>query len=296
MMHKMLCAIALGLVAGACALPGAQATPPPDDLATRVSGTLTALPAPMTLPPEQPPQATEPPSPEPSPTATAEPTESPPTETFTPEPSDTPTASFTPLATPTPLSGDIRAQLGSPTWRDPLDAGGNWPLGEDDFTRAEVEGGEMALTGLSTTDGWRLTWPEIEDFYLEMSVTTGTCAGADHYGLMLRVPDRHAADRGYLFGFTCDGRYSLRAWDGETMTSLIRATASSSIVAGSDRANRMGVLADGHRLVLYANGTQIDEIDDDTFTDAGVFGVFIGARQTEQFTVRISEIAYWDNP
>lgn len=283
------------VVLAGCGSPLAPATPETDELATRVSGTLTALPPAITLPPEIEPSATAPAF-----TESPEPTELPPTATLqltpTPSPTATPVASFTPLATPTLPSGDFRTQLGSPLWSDTFTSGAGWPLGEDDFTRAEVEDGSLALTGLSTSDGWRLTGREIEDFYLEMTVDTGSCSANDHYGLIFRVPELKAADRGYLAGFTCGGRYSLRAWDGESMTSLIAATASSSIQAGSDRTNRMGVLADGDRLVLYANGIQLAELEDDTFTDSGFFGIFVGARQTEEFTIYVSEIAYWASP
>jgi len=286
----MLAALALG----ACAMLQPPAPPPEAELATRVSGTLTALPPAITLPPET--QAL-PATPEgPSPTATTEPTQAPPTATFTPEPSVTLLPSFTPHATPTLLSGDPRSQLGNPTWSDSFNSGSNWPLGEDDFTRAEIEDGQLVMTGLSTTDGWRLTSPEIHDFYIEMTVETESCTSTDHYGLMVRVPDRHDANQGYLFAFTCDGRFSLRAWDGETMTSLVPNTANASILAGSDKTNRMGLMADGDRLVLYANGVQLREVEDDTYDEPGSFGVFVGARQTEDFKIRVNEIAYWENP
>jgi hypothetical protein len=152
------------------------------------------------------------------------------------------------------------------------------------------------LTGLTTTDGWRLSWPVVKDFYLEMTVETGTCAGSDHYGLIARVPDLHEANRGYLFGVTCDGRYSLRAWDGENMTNLVRPTAGASILAGSEQVNRVGLLATGDQLILYVNGARLTEIEDSRFSEEGSFGVFVGARQTSNFTIHVSEIAYWENP
>ncbi len=154
----------------------------------------------------------------------------------------------------------------------------------------------MRMTGLSTTDGWRLSWPRIGDVYLEMTAVTGTGSGTDHYGLIFRVPDIDAADRGYLFGVTCDGRYSLRAWDGEEMTSLVRATSHPSIRAGSEQTNRVGVMAQGDRLRLYVNGVLLQEIRDETFTAEGGFGVFIGARTTSGFSIEVTEVAYWDIP
>ena len=297
-------AFALGL--GACSAIGSPATLDSNALATVVSGTLTAVPTrplptivsgALTAVPTRPlpPEAT----------ATELPTEALPEATATPEvepttpsplPTDTPVPTPTAGPTSTLPAGDVRGTLGNPTWRDPLTSGSNWPLGEDSFTRADVEDGELHMTGLTTTDGWRLTWPVVRDFYLEMAVRTGSCSGNDHYGLMARVPDRSAADHGYLFGFTCDGRYSLRAWDGEAMTSLVAPTASTAIIAGSDKMNRIGLWAKGEQLGLYANGSLLTQIEDGTFTEEGSFGIFVGARQTDRFTVHVDEIAYWDNP
>ena len=258
-----------------------------DALATTVSLTLTALPTVTSPPPTETPIPTEVP-----------PTQAPPTETPTPTPppTSTPTETPTPGPTSTLPAEDIRNGLGGPSWRDDLATGDNWPLGEDDFTRARVEDGELHMTGLTTTDGWRLTWPEIDDFYLEMTVRTGECSGNDHYGLIIRVPDRSAADNGYLAGFSCHGRYSLRAWDGETMDGLLPPAENEAIVPGSDQVNRLGIWVKGDRLALYANGILLREIRDSTFLEEGSFGIWVGARQTEDFTIHVDEIAYWDNP
>jgi hypothetical protein len=190
----------------------------------------------------------------------------------------------------------VRSGLGGPTWQDDFSDGDNWPLGEDSFTRARVEDGELQMTGLTTTDGWRLTWPVVQDFYIEITVTTGSCSDNDHYGLIVRVPDKTAADRGYLAGFSCHGRYSLRTWDSESMTGLLPPTASETIVAGSEQVNRIGIWAKGDQLALYANGILLREFKDDTFLEEGAFGIWVGARQTDNFTIHVDEIAYWDNP
>lgn len=300
---KLTIAAAL-LSLAACSAIQPPATLDPNVLETSVAGTLTAAP-PRTLPPE--PSETEPPTAVPleatatelEATATEPEATAAPDATATPlPPTETPPASPTVGPTSTLPSGDIRSTLGEPTWRDTLSSGNNWPLGEDSFTRARVEGGELHLTGLTTVDGWRLSWPVVEDFYLEMTVRTGSCTGNDRYGLMARVPDRTAANRGYLLGVTCDGRYSLRAWDGpsETMTQLISLTASSAILSGSQQVNRIGLSARGEQLGLYANGTLLTQIEDDTYPNEGSFGIFVGARQTENFTIHVDEIAYWANP
>ncbi len=299
--NKMvLVVVLLGLTA--CSAIQPEATLDANLLATSVSGTLTAVP-PRTLPP-QPSDTALPASPTVPPTeatATATATELP-APTLSPSstvsPSNTPQTTQTAGPTSTLVASDIRSTLGNPTWRDTLSGGNNWSTGEDSFTRLQVEDGELHLTGLTTTDGWRLTWPVVRDLYLEMTARTGSCTGNDHYGLMARVPDRTAANRGYLFGFTCDGRYSLRAWDGpeETMTQIVNLTSSSAIVSGSQQENRMGLWISGETIRLYANGTLLTQLEDDRFTAEGSFGIFVGARQTENFTVHVDEVAYWADP
>ena len=253
-----------------------------EQVATSVSGTLTAE-APL-------PTAPAPVTDTPAPTATEVPTLPPPTDT------PSPSATASPTITATSVSGDPVAALGQPAWRDTFDSTSGWNIGEDSFTEAEIEDGKFILTGLSTADGWRLTWPEVEDVYLEATTRTQTCQGSDEYGLMFRAPDIHAADQGYLFGFTCDGRYFLRTWDGEEMETLISSTASAAVQAGSDKTNRIGVWSEGDEITLYANGTQLMKITDDTFPSKGGFGFFIGARKTENFTIESSDMGYWKLP
>jgi len=270
-----------------------QATTPVnvDDLvATSVSATLALVSTASSPPPTAPPITVDTPVPTLPPSATAAVT--------LVLPSSTATASATPEATlsPTAVTGDPRTALGSAAWRDTFSSATGWNLGDDSFTRAEIEDGQFVLTGLSTADGWRITWPEFEDAYLEATIRPGTCQGSDEYGLMFRVPDIHDANEGYLFGFTCDGRYFLRTWDGEDMKSLIGPTADAAIQAGSDETNRIGVWVEGNEFTLYANGTLLAKLEDARIPDKGGFGFFIGARKTAEFTFKSDEIAYWDLP
>jgi hypothetical protein len=262
-----------------------------DDLvATSVSATLALQPTASSPPPTQAQVTVGTPIDTPPPSATIPPTIAPPTATISPSP----TAPAT--STSTTVAGDPRTALGLAAWRNPFDNAAGWALGEDSFTEADIEDGKFILTGLSTIDGWRLTVPEIESAYLEATIQTGTCQGSDQYGLVFRVPDIHETTKGYLFAFTCDGRYSLRKWDGEDedMTTLIGATSASAIQAGSDKTNRIGVWAEDDEFSLYANGILLTEIQDGTYPDEGGFGFFVGARQTDNFTIESDEIAYWD--
>jgi hypothetical protein len=72
-------------------------------------------------------------------------------------------------------------------------------------------------------------------------------------------------------------------------------TSSLHIIPGAQQTNRVGFWADGNLLKLYANGNLLAELRDGTF-DKGMFGVFVGAVKTENLTVMVDEIVYWDLP
>ncbi len=303
------------LLAGCSAFNNTE-VPTPDDstISTQVAQILTTMPTstiavqgsnptqqlptiPVTVVPAN--TATQPPAQD---AATAQP----PTPTETVAPTETATAAPTATGQPTatiaftPPPGDPINQLGNPTWVDDMNDGKNWPLGTDKYTSLDFSNGVMSLTGLTTTDGWRLTTPLLTNFYLEVTFQTTTCGGDDRYGVFVRVPDATNADRGYLLGFSCDGQYSLRRWNAEIgakgeMINLIDWTKSDAINSGQNQTNRMGLMAVGDRLIVYANGKMLKEADDNMFSQ-GYFGVFIGARETENLTVRVDQVRYWDNP
>jgi hypothetical protein len=279
--------LGLVIILTGCGLPRPAAPTPFNDLvATQVAVLLTASPA-ATV--NEPNVVTATIAPE-TQAATATATPLPPTSA----PSVTPTATETPPPTPTAVEGDPRQTLGDPTFQDTkfkedVNWGSAW---KDEFTQGEFSNNEMVLTSVGV-DGWTLTWPIVTDFYIEMTATTGDCSGMDRYGLIVRVPK--SFDRGYLYGFTCDGKYSLRIWDPakKQYTYLINWTHSDEIMAGSNKTNRIGLMARGEKFTLYANGVEIDSATDSRF-DKGQFGPYIGHANTEDFTIYIKEIAYWD--
>lgn len=306
-----LLALLIFLLAGCQGLlaPAGEPTPSDDEMATRVAQILTTMPTSTSLPTTVP--EVQQPTDEPSPTeAPVEATETlpEPTETQAPEPTATtePTATAivstaTATATATPPAGDPKLLLGSAGWVDNMDNGDYWPTGSDLYTSIDWRNGEMVLQAESDIDGWRLSFPTLRNFYLEMIVKPGDCSGSDHYGLIARVPEPSKADQGYLFGLTCDGRYSLRRWNGRVgskgeMAWLVNWTSSETIQSGSNQTNRLGLLAQNSRLVLYINGVKVDQVDDNTFTGEGGFGVFVGQDNTEDFTIYVDQISYWVDP
>jgi hypothetical protein len=223
-------------------------------------------------------------------------------ESATPEISATPTptptpASTTATATPTLASDDPKAGLGIPSFHDDFASASNWPLFSDDHVQFAIKDHELQMSAFNADfwDGWMLTMPTYQNVYLEASGTAGTCGGRDHWGLVIRSSKGDHGYIGYFFGITCDGRYSLRAWDGEHFTRLIDWTANAAIKAGADQANTIGIKAIGSRLSLYANAKLLAEVTDPTYSK-GLFGVFIGSAQTADFGVNLSNVDAWELP
>lgn len=222
--------------------------------------------------------------------------------TNTPVPTATPTltsisATLTPTLTSTPTptlaAEDPRVKLGNPGWVDTFENGDNWALYQDDHVDFYIEAGKLVMVAFNPDqwDGWVLTWPKASNFYLEMTATTKDCGGLDRWGLMFRAAQD--ASVGYLLGFTCDGRYTMRKWDGKKYTKYVDWTDSKFIHSGSNQTNRLGVMAEGNKFQLYANGNLLTEVKDGSY-DSGNFGVYIGSAETTDFTVEVTEVAYWE--
>ncbi len=235
--------------------------------------------------------------------ATSSPTSKPPVVTATATSTQAvatatkPASSSTPTGpTATPASGDPRAKLGNPTWTDKMSNGNNWPTGADPsgYTEIAFNNGFMELTSLKPIDGWRLTFERTANAYLEMTVNSGSCLAKDRYGVIVRVPSSADANRGYLFGFTCDGKFAIRKWDGaaNSMTNFINWKVNSAINAGADKTNRLGVMMQGNKLSLFANGVLVGEVTDNTWSE-GTFGIFAGAQESAQYTLKVDDISYW---
>ncbi len=317
-MKRAIPIVILAVFLAGCSLPASLSsspTPPESQIQTQVSDLLTMMPPTSTIPgvsaPTSPapvfitatPQGagptatsaviTEIPSTPPAPEATQAPTAEPTLEPTHESPTATPTAP--PSPTVIPPAGDPRSKLGQPDWEDTFANDQNWSTGGDQFTSATISNNQMVLTGVTTLDGWRITWPTLKNFYLEATIKVGTCSGTDRYGLIVRIPDKATADKGYLVGFNCQGQYSLRRWDGTKMIELIPWTTDKAILAGSNQTNRMGILAIDNQFTMYANGVLLKSAQDGTYSE-GNFGVFVGANTTKDLAVTYTDIAFWENP
>ena len=228
-----------------------------------------------------------------SPSETPTPASPSPTATVT----ATLTATVPPTATEPPPPSDPRLVLGDPSFFDTFSSDANWALYEDDHVSFEIDNGQLVMTAFNPDywEGWMLSWPVISDFYLEMIAAPQKCAGLDRYGMMARAQKSDGDYLGYLFGFSCDGHYSLRRWNGSNFVTIVDWTESEFIRKGAGQGNRIGLMADGKKLSLYANGVLLKELSDDIHL-SGKFGVFVGSVKTPDFTVLVDEMAYWELP
>jgi hypothetical protein len=309
------CMIFLLVILPAC--NGGAGTPNEQSMAETVSAMLTNMPtstqvvtqAPTPQPiinipsPTATPQAIEPEN-TPTETASPEPSETPlPTETLEPTETVEPDASVTPETPEATLSDtDPLSYLGKVTDTDPMDSAEKWvwPTGKDAFTNNGFKNGYMWLTGMQAKPGWVVSNTKTRDAYIEAEFKTQGCGGMDYYGLIFRVPVLRAADQGYIFAVTCDGQYRFWRWNGKegakgTAHFLNAWTESDAIHTGSNESNRVGVMTTGNKITLYINGERVDQFADSTHRE-GYLGVVVSSKETSNFTVRVEELHYWNNP
>ena len=255
----------------------AEATTDPDEVAAQVNATLTALAPPTSTPT---PELSATPEPSPTPEVTAEPTE---TATEVP-----------PTATLVPIEGDPAAILGEPSGVDNFDTFNNWTNFNNNCFQSEVTGTQFVMTakGVPGIACWEFTWPLLENFYLETMVEMPqSCQPQDRFGVIFRAPDN---ERGYLYGYTCDGQFTLTAWDGdETTTVLVPQTATSAIDPSPGAKNRMGLLVSGASYYLYANGLFLAQALDVTYLEPGKLGYYVRAATEQPFTVAYDYLKIW---
>lgn len=315
MIRKSLTALACLIVmswAAACTLTGGSVPPTPNAqegteqavaaqtiAAQTVVANLTAAPATATPENAVPAAITA----TPKVAVTTAPTEAP-KASDTPAPTNTPV--FTPTITPSPTRTpsptatfspvDIRSRLGEPTWREEFaDAGLSWYTYEDKRVRFQASDGKLNMMAFEPNNelGWALSAYELDaKFYAEMDFTPQTCGERDRYGLLISPTKK--ANRSYMFDFSCDGQYSFWIWDGvaEEFTSLIPWTKSTSIHPGSNHTNRLGILVDGNKFFLYANGDLLTQKTNDRF-DKIYLGIMVGGQKTKHFTVISDALSYW---
>ena len=195
------------------------------------------------------------------------------------------------------VEGVSELNLGAATWTDNFATADNWYLLDTANTKWTEGDGKLVMTSIAPAKGeeWGLSdQASMNDYYLQATfVTGGSCSGLDKYGVLARAPEDN---KGYVYEFSCDGHYRLYTWDGKNYNALQEWTASESVIPGANKTNTMGIYMKGTDIRLYANGHKIAEFTDNSY-DHGQFGLVIGSVNTDNFTVYVDQVAYWDlNP
>jgi hypothetical protein len=257
---------------------------PPNVLATQVAATLTAAP---TLPSS----VTPPPSPTMLPSATQA---VPPTEM----PTETPTPGGTPSPTPPTLAPDdprVGLNLASPDLKDDFGQRFKWYEFSDPASATNLvdDGRLKAIDNLADSYlWWSTTTTQAEDVYAEISAVIGACSGRDSAGMAVRVNGSNF-DQGYAVDFACDGSFRLRKFVSEAApVTLIDWTASPEIVKGPNASNRLGLLAKGSQLYVFANSKLVGQVEDVSYA-SGIFGLYASAVNTAPLTVTFDDFAAW---
>lgn len=192
-----------------------------------------------------------------------------------------------------PVSGDPAEVLGEPSGKDEFGNDNNWTLFDAQCFKSEIKGGKYVMTakGLQGRACWEVTWPLLENFYLESEVKLpDSCDPQDYFGMLFRAPDNN---RGYLYGLNCSGQFAMAVWDGQTMTLLAGPTSDTAINFKPNETNRIGVVASGSDYYLYANGEFLQQVQDARFLSPGKIGYFVRAATPNSFTVEFDNLNVW---
>lgn len=220
-------------------------------------------------------------------------------------------------ATPAPAATNAPAPTNPPavstTGQDPM-AGANvtpviderfdfpnkyywWVFGPDITTSGE---GKITDQGYVLTskevENWEWTFDgkKLQNFYVKAKVFVPNqqCKAGDHWGLIFRYKDN---TNFYLFGVSCDAKYSLMKRSPTGFDTILPPT-DSPAVNRFGQSNVLGVRAVGNQISLYANDQFLVTVTDDTFTE-GLLGMYVRTLLTPNMSAVFTDIqAFVVNP
>lgn len=278
---NLTCLLPVALVLVGCNRPAQE--PPANVLATQVSGTLTAAP---TLPPS----ITPPPSQTPIASSTVTPTETP-VNTSTPTPGASPSPTSPALPPDDPRTG---LNLSVPDYRDDFSIAYKW-IGPNDADATNiVDNKTLTATDLKADHyiWWSTTDQSAEDVYAEVTAAIGACSGKDSAGVAVRI-NGTGFDQGYALEVACDGTFRLREFITNASPKVILDwTAGPDIKKGPNASNRLGLLAKGSKLYVFANSKLEGQTENSDYT-SGTYGLYASAEATAPLEVTFSDFALW---
>ncbi|HKJ26553.1 MAG TPA: hypothetical protein VJ965_02855 [Anaerolineales bacterium] len=237
-----------------------------------------------------------------TPTSTGEPTaETTPEETQEADETPAPTNTTAPQPTIDAVQINPDAEFTGAHHVDTMDEPSLWwdesgILPDSQYIKLEQMDGQMNVTGkLNLWDTWWISGFNLNNFYIEMEVNSGSCIDSDVYGMILRASQHGQPTRGYLIGFTCDGKVLAKRLESVSpyvAISILNPTETNLINAGPNQTNIIGIAFDGNTITIYPNRYYFTTIQDTTFS-YGRFGIFVQAGDDGNYTFSVDEIRTW---
>lgn len=199
------------------------------------------------------------------------------TATPTPPPTLAPTVALTPeLGLSTSLLEDDFSDTSA--WDKTQVNAGSIAYGKNELTIAIAEN-KAYLTSLRRS-------PELNNFYLEITINPSLCRGEDAYGLLLRAADQWS---GIRWLFTCDGRTRVERLQNSYIVVLQDWITSLQIRPGAQTKIHAAVWMNGKEMRFYIEGAEQFRVSDPVYT-SGVTGVFARAAADPPLTVNFSAL------
>jgi len=219
--------------------------------------------------------------------------------TATSEPPSLATSEPTAESTSTPPADDPVKDLGDADARDTLSSSGIWFKNSSSFDNefATFTAKSGSISALSKKSGGPIWYDYFEkrpaDLFLEGKLTAVSCSGNDSYGILLRGQDIGVGPS-YFFAVKCNGNYEFYKFGVPgNISYLVSNKSNAAIKTGSGATNTLGVWASGDTIRLYANGTFLEEVKDNSLSGEGYVGFFIWSVNGAGLSVDLDELAYW---
>ncbi len=130
------------------------------------------------------------------------------------------------------------------------------------------------------------------DFYVEVDATKEAGPADGMLGIIFRYKD---IDNFYAFLVSADGWYVLLKYvDGE-VSRPIDWSESAALETGEGAANKLGVLADGGEIAIYANDEELDRVQDRSFAE-GQVALLVGTNKDGNLEVSFDNFGLWKKP
>lgn len=130
------------------------------------------------------------------------------------------------------------------------------------------------------------------DFYVEVDATKEAGPADGMLGIIFRYED---IDNFYAFLISADGWYTLLKYvDGEA-NRPIDWSESEALETDEGAANKLGVLADGREIAIYANDEELDRVQDRSFAE-GQIALLAGTNRDGDLEVSFDNFGLWSKP